>query len=145
VYGIDQMEKDGATFWNGVRNYAARNFMQAMKPGDLVFFYHSNAEPSAIVGIVEVAAGATPDPTQFDEKGGEDMGYDPKAKPDAPIWYGVRVRFRERLARPVTLQDVKAAPALAEMKLLKVSRLSVSPVTGKEWKAVLAIAKKPRK
>ena len=79
VYSIDDLARDKTTFWNGVRNYAARGHLRAMEKGDLAFFYHSNAEPSAIVGIVKVAKEASPDPTQFDEKAGEDMGYDPKS------------------------------------------------------------------
>ena len=145
VYSIDDMARDGRTFWNGVRSYAARNFLREMKVGDLVLFYHSNADPSAAVGVVKVVKEATPDPTQFDAKGGEDMGYDPKSKKDDPTWFGVDVEFVEKLARPVTLQELKAEPRLKEMKLLKVSRLSVSPVTSSEWKVVTALAKKKPK
>lgn len=145
VYSIDDMARDKRTFWNGVRNYAARIHLRAMRKGDLVLFYHSNAEPSAVVGVVRVVKEASPDPTQFDAKLGEDMGYDPSSTREDPKWFGVDVEFVERLPRPVTLQEIKKEPSLREMKLLKVSRLSVSPVTEKEWKAILALARKAPK
>lgn len=137
VFSIGDMAREKRTFWNGVRNYAARNFLRAMRKGDLVLFYHSNADPSAIVGVVRVVEEATPDPTQFDKKGGEAMGYDPKSKKDAPTWWGVDIEFVEKLPRPVSLQDVKADPKLAGMALLKIARLSVQPVTAAEWKLVM--------
>ena len=143
VYSIDDLARDKRTFWNGVRNHRARNIMRdEMKAGDLVFFYHSNASPSAIVGIARVAGAAKPDATQFDRKAGEMGGFDPKARKEAPTWYGVDVEFVEKLARPVTLADVKAAPKLQDMALVKLARLSVQPVTPAEWKAVLALAGK---
>jgi predicted RNA-binding protein with PUA-like domain len=111
-----------------------------MKPGDLAFFYHSNADPSAVVGVMEIASEGKPDPTQFDKKRTEEMGYDPKSTREKPLWFGVDVAFREKLAQPVTLARIKAEPKLRAMKLVKVSRLSVSPVTDAEWKAVLALA-----
>lgn len=142
VFSIGDMAREKRTFWNGVRNYAARNFLRAMRKGDLVLFYHSNADPSAIVGVVRVVEEATPDPTQFDKKGGEEMGYDPKSTREDPKWFGVQVEFVEELPRPVTLADVKGEPRLAQMKLLKVSRLSVCPVTPDEWRVVMALAKR---
>lgn len=144
VFSLDDLERapDQTTFWNGVRNYAARNHLQAMRKGDLVFIYHSNATPSAIVGVAEVVREAYPDPTQFDKAAGEDMGYDPKATPEKPIWFMVDVKFRERLPRPVSLEEVKASPALGEMALVRIARLSVQPVTPAEWRAVLALARK---
>lgn len=145
VFSIDDMARETRTFWNGVRNYAARGHLRAMRKGDLVLFYHSNADPSAVVGVVRVVEEASPDPTQFDASLGEDMGYDPKSTKEDPRWWGVDVEFVEKLPRPVTLQDVKADPRLEDMKLLKVARLSVSPVTAAEWKAVMDLAKgKPK-
>lgn len=143
VYSIDDLTKDKRTFWNGVRNHRARNILRdEMKVGDLAFFYHSNADPSAIVGVARIASAAKPDPTQFDRRLGEDMGYDPKSKKDAPTWWGVDVEFVEKLAKPVSLADVKADPRLADMGLVKIARLSVQPVTPAEWKAVLAMAER---
>ncbi|HEX2021114.1 MAG TPA: EVE domain-containing protein [Candidatus Thermoplasmatota archaeon] len=133
VYSIDDLKRDKKTFWDGVRNYAARNHLQAMKAGDLGFFYHSNADPSGVVGIVEVAKTAYPDPTQFDPK---DDHYDADSPKDAPRWFGVDVKFVEKLPQVVDLAAIKKEPSLKEMKLLKVSRLSVSPVTPAEWKTI---------
>jgi predicted RNA-binding protein with PUA-like domain len=107
--------------WDGVRNYQARNHMREMKQGDLGFFYHSGSE-RAVVGIVEVAAEARPDPTT-----------------DDPRWECVDVRAVRGLPKPVTLDDVKAEPRLADMVLAKNSRLSVQPVSEKEWNIVCAM------
>lgn len=140
VYSIDDLARDGRTFWDGVRNFEARNLMRdQMKPGDRVFFYHSNATPSAVVGIAEVAGAARVDETAFDTK---DDHYDPKSTRANPQWYAVDVAFVEKLLRPVTLHEIKAEPKLAGMALLKRSRLSVTPVTGAEWKRILAMARR---
>jgi len=129
---------DRTTHWDGVRNHAARNFLRdGMHVGDLVFFYHSMAEPAAIVGICEVAHEAYPDPTAFDPA---HPGFDPESSPAKPTWYVVNLRAVEPLAKPVTLAMIKRTRALAQMALLRVGRLSVSPVTAAEWKAVLALA-----
>lgn len=108
--------------WDGVRNYAARNHMREMAVGDLGFFYHSQTE-RAVVGIVEICAAAHPDST--DETG---------------TWECVDIRAVRPMPRPVTLAQVKAEPACAEMALVRLSRLSVSPVTEAEWNAVMALA-----
>src|SRR5581483_4055428 len=128
--------------WNGVRNHRARNILRdEMKEGDLAFFYYSNAEPSAVAGIARIASAALPDPTQFDAKGGEEMGYDPKPKREAPTWWGRDVAFHEEIPRAVSLHEIKANPKLKEMALIKLGRLSVSPVRPAEWKEVLRMAK----
>ncbi|HEV8448396.1 MAG TPA: EVE domain-containing protein [Gemmatimonadaceae bacterium] len=129
---------DQTTFWDGVRNFAARGHMRAMKKGDRVFFYHSNANPSAIVGIAEVAREAYPDSTAFDAN---DPHYDPKSNPEAPTWFMVDVRGIERLPRPVSLDEIKKVDALASMALVRLGRLSVQPVTPKEWETVLKLAR----
>jgi predicted RNA-binding protein with PUA-like domain len=119
----DQVARgDKGEQWDGVRNYQARNNMQAMKKGDLGFFYHSNKE-RAIVGIVEVIAEAHPDSTT-----------------DDPRWHCVDIRAVEPLPRPVTLDECKAEPRLAEMVLVRNSRLSVQPVSPEEWKVVREMA-----
>ncbi|MHA6346011.1 EVE domain-containing protein [Roseivivax sp. CAU 1761] len=107
--------------WDGVRNYQARNFMREMAVGDLGFFYHSQKE-RAVVGLVEVIAAAHPDSTTED-----------------PRWECVDIRAREALPQPVTLDAIKAEPRLAEMALVKNSRLSVQPVTAEEWRLVCAL------
>lgn len=142
VFSWDQLvaAPGRTTFWNGVRNYSARNFMlDGMQLGDRVFYYHSNADPQAIVGIAEVARVAYPDHTQFDPA---DPYHDPDSTPEAPTWWMVDVRAVSPLARPVTLVEIKATPALANMSLLKVSRLSVVPVTPAEWATIVAMSER---
>jgi len=129
---------DRTTFWDGVRNFAARGHLRAMKKGDRVFFYHSNANPSAIVGIAEVAREAYPDHSAFDAG---DPHYDAKSKPDAPTWFMVDLRGIERLPRPVSLDEIKKTDALASMALVRLGRLSVQPVTPKEWETVMRLAR----
>lgn len=128
------------TCWDSVRNTGARNFLRdGMKKGDLVFYYHSNATPSAIVGICEVVREGYPDDTAFDAS--HDY-FDPNSDPDTPTWYMVDVRAVKKLKAPVTLQDVKDEPALTEMALIRVGRLSVVPVTHEEWETVIAISER---
>jgi len=126
------------TSWDGVRNYQARNFMRAMKPGDPVFFYHSNANPPAIVGIAEVAATAYPDPTQFERS---HKHFDPASDLKAPRWDMVDIRHVRTFDAPISLDSLRAEKALAGMALLqKGSRLSVQPVTKVEWDHILRLA-----
>ena len=108
--------------WDGVRNYQARNFMRQMQPGDLGFFYHSQKE-KAVVGIVEVCCAAHPDSTTNDAR-----------------WECVDIRAVRSVPQPVTLAMVKADPRLAEMALVKNTRLSVQPVRPEEWQVVLELA-----
>ena len=128
------------TFWDGVRNYQARNLLRdEMKKGDLVFFYHSSADPTAIMGICEVVREGYPDPTQFDPRSDY---FDPASDRDAPRWYVVDLEAREPLPRPVTLRELRGAPGLERMVLLqKGSRLSVQPVSAEEWDVVLRLAR----
>lgn len=125
TYSWDDLVRDKRTHWDGVRNYLARNNLAAMKKGDLAFLYHS-VGPRDAVGIVEVVKEAYPDPTASD-----------------PRWVCVDVVPKKALPRPVTLAEIKANPRLSEMKLVKMSRLSVSPVTKEEWDEVLRMAKEP--
>ena len=126
------------THWNGVRNFTARNFLRdGMKKGDRVFFYHSSTKPQAIVGICEVVTEAYPDSTALDPKS---EGFDEKATKADPIWSMVDLRAVSALPRPVTLQEIKAEKSLADMALLRISRLSVVPVTAKQWASVLKLA-----
>ena len=121
-YSWDQFVADGKTFWDGVRNYAARNNLRDMKKGDLVFFYHSN-EGLEIVGIAKVTKEAYQDPTT-----------------DEDAWLVVDLKPVRKLKQPVTLKQIKAEKALSEMALLKLSRLSVQPVREEEWLTVLEMA-----
>jgi predicted RNA-binding protein with PUA-like domain len=138
VFSIDALKASPkrTTHWDGVRNYQARNFMRdGMKQGDLVFFYHSNCEVPAIVGIAKVVREAYPDHTAFDP---DDPHFDPKSKPEAPAWLMVDIQFVRKLKRPVTLQELKAQPRLQSMALVrKGNRLSVMSVSDEEWQTVL--------
>ncbi len=127
------------TCWDSIRNTGARNFLRdAMKVGDLAFYYHSNAEPSAIVGICEVVREGYPDVTALDPR---HPYFDAESVAATPTWFMVDVKAVRALERPVTLPEIKASAALAEMALLKVSRLSVVPVTADEWEIVQAMAR----
>jgi predicted RNA-binding protein with PUA-like domain len=140
VFSIDDLAraKNQTTQWDGVRNYQARNLLRdEVAVGDGVLFYHSSAEPPAVVGTARVVRSGYPDPSQF--KKGDDH-HDPDSSPDDPRWFAVDIRFESKLARAVTLPELRAAAPLRDMVLLrKGSRLSVQPVTDREWKAVLAM------
>jgi len=138
-YSIDDLKRDKSTLWEGVRNYQARNLMmKGMKVGDQALFYHSSAEPPCVVGIAEVISLAEPDPTQFDSN---DSHYDPKSTLANPIWYCVRVKFKEKLARAIPLPELRERKELSSMVLLqRGSRLSVQPVTEKEFQVVTKLA-----
>jgi len=128
-----------ATSWDGIRNAMARNFLRdEVSEGDRVFIYHSSSEPSAIVGIAEVVRAAYPDATALDAK---DHHFDPKSKGEKPTWYAVEIRAVERLARPVTLEEIRADRSLSKMMLVTHGRLSIQSVTPEQWKGVLALAK----
>ncbi len=140
VYSIDDLRRDTVTGWEGVRNYQARNFMRdGMQPGDRVLVYHSNAEPTGVAGIAEVAGAAKADPTQFDPRS---EYHDPKSTREEPRWLMRELRFVERFGRVVTLEELKACKALRAMAALqKGNRLSVTPVTKAEFDAVVRMAK----
>ena len=129
------------TFWDGVRNYQARNFMREMKRGDGVLFYHSSTEPMAVVGTAVVAREAYPDHTARDPKNDH---YDSKATIDNPIWEMVDIKLGRILDAPLTITELRGLKALSKMELLRQgSRLSVQPVSESEWKAILALADRP--
>ncbi len=143
VYGIDDFEKDRTTHWDGVRNFKARNYMRSMAVGDGVFFYHSNADPKAIVGIARVSKLAYPDGSQFDKKSDY---YEPKATKEKPYWYMVEIEFVRKLAEPLSLERLREVKELSGMALLKKGqRLSVQPVTEAEWKTICDLAQVPTK
>lgn len=141
VYSIDDLKHDKKTHWDGVRNYQARNFMRdEMKKGDKVLFYHSNSEPVGVAGICEVAKEGYPDFTAFDP---HDPHYDPKSKKEEPTWIMVDVKFVEKFDRIVTLQEIKDNSKLKDMKLVqRGNRLSVMPVTKKEFDEIVKMSKK---
>ena len=141
VFSIDDLRRapKQTTCWDGVRNYQARNFLRdQVQLGDGVLFYHSNADPMAISGTAEVVRTGYPDPTAFDP---DDPHYDPKSRPDAPVWYMVDVRFGQIFPTPVTREMLRSNPVAAEMMVLqRGARLSIQPVTAAQWKAVHKLA-----
>lgn len=137
VYSIDDLARDGRTPWNGVRNYQARNFQQAMKAGDIGFFYHSRCTPPAVVGLCRVAREAYPDPSALDLKS---PYYDPKASITNPRWYQVDVEYIRHLNQPVSLKTIRATDSLKTMVLVTNSRLSVQPVTTEEFQTICQLS-----
>ena len=141
-FSIDDLVKapKQSTSWFGVRNYQARNFMRDhMKVGDLVLYYHSNAESMGIAGVAEVVREAYPDHTALDPA---DPHYDEKSDPAAPTWMMVDLRAVERLPHFVTLDDLRTAPGLADMFVLqRGNRLSVTPVSAEEFEIVLRLGR----
>lgn len=141
TYSIDDLERDGRTGWDGVRNFQVRNMMRRdMRPGDQAFFYHSSCEVPGVVGIMEIVSEARPDPTQFDRRS---RYYDPKSRRDDPRWWLVDVAFKRKLSRPVTLAEIKADPAFEDFTLTRRgNRLSVFPVSAAHWRRMLALEKR---
>ncbi len=132
-------EPDKTTFWDGVRNYQARNFMRSMKVGDRVLFYHSNANPPAVAGTAVVCREAYPDFTQFDPN---QKHYDPDSSHDNPRWDMVDIRLESVFKVPVPLDVLRGRKDLEGMELLRRgSRLSVQPVSREHFEIVLSIAK----
>jgi predicted RNA-binding protein with PUA-like domain len=143
AYTIEDLERDGTTTWEGVRNFQARNFLRDdMKKGDGVLFYASNAEPSGVTGVAEVSREGYPDPYAF-RKGHK--YHDPKSDPDHPAWYMVDLRFVERFDEIIPLSTLKETPGLEDMVVTqKGSRLSVQPVTKKEFEIVRRLGRKKK-
>ena len=126
--------------WDGVRNYQARNMMRdQMKIGDQAFFYHSNCEIPGVVGIMNIHSQSYPDPTAFDP---EDAHYDPKSDPDNPRWFLVDVKYVRKLKRIIALSELRehAETKLKQLIILRRgNRLSITPVTRKEWDFILSL------
>lgn len=141
VFSIDDLKKDKTTLWEGVRNYQARNFMtKEMELGDEVLFYHSNAKPPGVAGLAVVSKKAQADPTAFDKKS---EYFEPKATPERPIWECVEVKFVEKFKNYLSLDDLREVPSLKDMLLLKRgTRLSIQPVTKKEFDVICKLGKK---
>lgn len=134
--------KSQTTYWDGVRNYQARNFMRDdMRPGDHVLYYHSSAEPPAVVGTATIVKPGYPDHTAQDKSGDH---YDPKHTAANPIWYMVDIKLGEIFPRLLPLEELRGVAALADMELLKRgSRLSVQPVRKTEFDAIVKLAAQP--
>ena len=138
AYSIDDLKRDRREPWNGVRNYQVRNMMRdKMRVGDRAFFYHSSCEVPAVVGLMEIASEAYPDPTQFDRRS---KYYDPKSKRDDPRWLLVDVQYVRKLKRPITLAELKEQRGLDGFTLTKRgNRLSVFPVSEEHWNLILGL------
>jgi len=142
TYSIDHLiaEPKKTEHWDGIRNYQARNMMRDdMKKGDLVFFYHSNCKIPGIVGIMEIVTEAYPDFTALDP---ESNYHDPKSTNENPRWCMVDVKFKEKFKDTISLEQLRNINGLKDMLILrKGNRLSITPLTEKEWKLINKIAK----
>ncbi len=140
AYSINDMQKDKTTYWDGVRNYQARNFIRdEMKKGDKVLFYHSNAKPNAVVGICEITKEAYPDFTAFDP---DNKHFDSKSKTDEPAWFMVDIKFLKKFTAAVTLEEIKDTPKLKKMRLVqRGNRLSVFPIEKIEFETIEKMGK----
>ena len=137
-FSIEDLKKriNKTTFWDGIRNYQARNFLRdEIKKGDEVIFYHSSSDPLAVMGYCEVVKDGYPDHTQFDSKSDH---FDPRADKKNPTWFMVDIKLIKEFKKPVTLNEIKSNKKLKDMKLIqRGQRLSVMPVTSAEWDEIL--------
>lgn len=138
TYSISDLERDGRTSWEGVRNYSARNNMRAMSLGDLGLFYHSNANPPGVAGICKVVREAYPDHYAWNKRS---KYYDEKSPKEKPRWFMVDVEYVRAFDEPVSLERIKGTKALRDMVLVKQGRLSVQPVRKQEFEAIAKMAK----
>lgn len=137
AYSYPDLEKDGVAEWDGVRNYTARNYLRSnIKVGDGVLFYYSNTKPQRVVGTATVVKDGYPDFTAWDPDADH---YDPKSTKENPIWYMVDIKPLTHFHKEVTLQEIKGIPDLHDMILINNSRLSVQPVTAKEWNIITTL------
>lgn len=140
TYSISDLERDGSTCWEGVRNYQARNFMQEMKVGDQALFYHSSANPPGVAGLAEIVREAYPDHFAWDESS---TYFDPRSTEEKPLWFMVDVGFVERFPELLPLPELRDDPALEGMELLRRgSRLSVQPVSKEHFEHIVKRARK---
>ncbi len=132
VFSIDHLQKDKTTWWEGVRNYQARNYMnQSMTVGDEILFYHSNVEPAGIAGVAVVSEKAKPDPSQFNKKSDY---FDPKATKEKPNWFCVQIAYKNKFKKFISLEKMKADPFCADLIVIKKGqRLSIQPVLEKDF------------
>lgn len=139
AYNIDDLERDNKSMWEGCRNYQVRNRLRdEMQIGDLAFFYHSNANPSGIVGTMKIVSKSYPDPTQFDPNS---KYFDPKSKPENPTWFVVNVEFQSKFKEIISLEILKNTLGLEQMQVTrKGQRLSVLPVAAKDWEIIVSLA-----
>jgi predicted RNA-binding protein with PUA-like domain len=137
VFGIDTLKAKRVAPWDGVRNYQARNYMREMNVGDRVLFYHSNAKPSGIAGLAEVARTAYPDHTSWDPTSDY---FDPGSTPEKPRWDMVDVKYVSTFKRLLSLDELRGIPELSDMLLFSRSRLSVQPVSKAHYDFIVQLA-----
>ena len=137
VYSIDDLKKDETTYWEGVRNYQARNNMMAMSVENEVLYYHSQQKPPGVVGVAVVVKEAYPDFTQFDNK---HKYYDEKSSKENPRWWMVDIRFVKKFKTEVSISDIKSVSSLSDMVLVNNPRLSVQSVRNKEFNTILKMS-----
>ncbi|MDB5194855.1 MAG: hypothetical protein JWO84_39 [Parcubacteria group bacterium] len=136
-YGIEHLKKDTKTAWTGVRNFLARNYMRQMKVGDGVLFYHSSCKVVGVYGLAEVVSAPYPDPTQFDAKS---HYYEKRATKEKPVWDVVDIAYASTFACPVPLSEIRQNTKLHGMEILAPrSRLSVTPVTAREYEEIVRL------
>lgn len=142
AYSIDDLEREPkrTTFWDGVRNYQARNLLRdEMAKGDLVLFYHSSTNPPAVMGVAKIVREGYPDHTALDPK---NPHFDPQSTAEQPRWFMVDIQFQQKFAKPLSLELLRTVPELKQMELLRRgSRLSVQPVRKNEFDAIMRLAK----
>lgn len=140
VFSIQDLSACRVTGWDGVRNYQARNYLRdGIKVGDGVLFYYSNTRPSGIAGLAEVVRSGYPDDTAFDPN---DLHFDPKSDPAKPTWYRVDLKFVKAFPSVIPIQALRKTPGLQKMVLFRNGRLSVQPVSKKEWEIILRLCGK---
>ncbi len=143
VFSIDDFARTKVTDWTGVRNYQARNFLKAMKIGEQVLVYHSNAQPSGVVGLAKIHKEASPDTTQFDKAS---EYFDPRATRENPRWFCPDLQFVQKLKRLIPLDELRTVKALSGLLLLeRGSRLSVIPVSDEHFQAIVKLSAKNSK
>ncbi|MBD2423537.1 EVE domain-containing protein [Cyanobium sp. FACHB-13342] len=141
VYGIDHLQREGTTLWDGIRNYQARNFMRAMEIGDQAFFYHSNTKPPGIIGLMEVIETHLIDPSQFDPKSNY---FDPGATPEKPRWDCVKLRYVRQFERLLSLDTLRENFSPDELGVVKRgNRLSILPVSAASAERLLQLLDAP--
>jgi predicted RNA-binding protein with PUA-like domain len=137
VYSISDLQRQGFTVWDGVRNYQARNFLKSMNVGDQAFFYHSNTNPPGIVGLMKIVETMVVDPSQFEVDG---EYYDPKSTPDAPRWHTVKAQYLQTFPAILSLSSLREQFSAEELLVVKQgNRLSVLPVSVETADRILAL------
>jgi predicted RNA-binding protein with PUA-like domain len=141
VYGIEHLQREGTTLWDGIRNYQARNFMRAMQIGDQAFFYHSNSKPPGIIGLMEVIETQLIDPSQFDPNS---KYFDPGATPEKPRWDCVKLRYVSQFERLLSLDSLRESFSPDELGVVKRgNRLSILPVSAASAERLLGLLNGP--